>query len=62
VERARAVLGRLEDGIALLESNSDAREAFRFANLAMWQQRVRSVWIEERKTAVSACSHANVRL
>jgi len=46
------VLGRLEDGIALLESNSDAREAFRFANLAMWQQRVRSVWIEERKAAV----------
>jgi len=49
VERARAVLGRLEEGIALLESNVEAREAFRFANLAMWQQRVRSVWIEARK-------------
>jgi hypothetical protein len=39
----------LEDGIALLAANADAREAFRFANRAMWQQRVRSVWIEVRK-------------
>ena len=50
VARAREVLGRLEEGIALLAANADAREAFRFANRAMWQQRVRSVWIEARKT------------
>jgi hypothetical protein len=50
VERAREVLGRLEEGIALLAGNADARDAFRFANRAMWQQRVRSVWIEARKT------------
>lgn len=50
VERAREVLQRLEEGIALLETNADAREAFCFANRAMWQQRVRSVWIEARKT------------
>ncbi|MEO8369116.1 MAG: DISARM system helicase DrmA [Candidatus Solibacter sp.] len=49
VERARAVLARLEEGIALLAANADARDAFRFANRAMWQQRVPSVWIEERK-------------
>lgn len=49
VERAREVLTRLNDGIALLAKNADARDAFRFANRAMWQQRVRSVWIEERK-------------
>jgi hypothetical protein len=49
VERAREVLGRLEEAIALLTANADAREAFRFANRAMWQQRVRSVWIEARK-------------
>lgn len=49
VERAHEVLGRLEEGIALLAANSDAREAFRFANRAMWQQRVRSVWIEAKK-------------
>lgn len=50
VERAREVLHRLEEGIALLETNTNAREAFRFANSAMWRQRVRSVWIEARKT------------
>jgi hypothetical protein len=50
VERAKEVLKRLEEGIALLETNTDARDAFRFANRAMWQQRVRSVWIDARKT------------
>ena len=50
VERAREVLGRLQDGIALLDTDADARDAFRFANRAMWQQRVRSVWIDARKT------------
>ena len=48
VERAREVLvdwkrdcpARCESGRA---------KAFRFANRAMWQQRVRSVWIEARK-------------
>jgi len=50
VARAREVLDRMDEGIALLESNAVAREAFRFTNRAMWQQRVRSVWIEERKS------------
>jgi hypothetical protein len=50
VKRAREVLVRMEEGIALLDANADAREAFRFANRAMWQQRIRSVWIEARKT------------
>lgn len=49
VARARELLARLIDGIALLEANQDARRAFSFANRAMWQQRIRSVWIEERK-------------
>jgi hypothetical protein len=49
VERARDVLSRLMESIALLESDSDARKAFCFANRAMWQQRIRTVWMEERK-------------
>ena len=44
------MLKRLKEGIALLEENADARDAFRFANRAMWQQRVRSVWIDARKS------------
>src|SRR5262249_32971652 len=54
VERARDVLQRLEEGIALLEKDADARRAFRFANQAMWQQRVRSVWIEAKKSSPNA--------
>lgn len=50
IAQAREVLGRMDEGIALLKSNADAREAFRFANRVMWHQRIRSVWIEERKT------------
>lgn len=50
IDRARQVLQRLQDGITLLEINEDARHAFRFANQAMWQQRVRSVWIDLRKS------------
>jgi len=50
VDRAREVLTRLGEGITLLETNAQARDAFRFANRAMWQQRVRSVWIDARKT------------
>jgi hypothetical protein len=49
VARARELLARLNDGIELLNANRDARQAFSFANQAMWQQRIRTVWIEERK-------------
>jgi hypothetical protein len=49
VAKGEEVLKRLKEGIAVLDSNADARDAFRFANEAMWRQRVRSVWIEEKK-------------
>jgi hypothetical protein len=49
VAKGEEVLKRLKEGIGVLESNADARAAFRFANEAMWRQRVRSVWIEEKK-------------
>lgn len=42
VERAARALGRIRAGIDLIENNSVAEEAFRFANRAMWQQRLRS--------------------
>lgn len=49
ITRAGEVLARMDEGLALLAASSDARDAFRFANRAMWRQRVRSVWIEEKK-------------
>lgn len=48
---ARAIADRIEAGIALLGSDPNAAEAFRFANEAMWKQRVQQVAIGERKCA-----------
>ena len=50
-ERARDVLRRLAEALTLLASNADSRAAFRFANRAMAAQRVRSVWLERKKSA-----------
>jgi hypothetical protein len=44
VENCQRVLTRLENAIALLDSNPQAAEAFRFANRAMWQQRIHSLF------------------
>jgi hypothetical protein len=43
LERAGIAAQRLRDGIAVLAADPDAAEAFRFANRAMWQQRVHSL-------------------
>jgi hypothetical protein len=47
LETCRATLGRIRDGIALLASNEQAAEAFRFANSAMAQQRIRTIYTRD---------------
>lgn len=49
--RARNVAARLHAGIERLASDEVAAEAFRFANLAMWQQRVHTVAATGRRSA-----------
>jgi Helicase conserved C-terminal domain len=49
IRQAEVALTRMQEGLATLESETVARDAFRFANRAMGWQRVRSVWIEEKK-------------
>ncbi len=44
VARCQRACSRLEEGIALLERDSQAEAAFRFANHAMWQQRIHSIY------------------
>lgn len=44
LERCRQILKRLKEGIEVLTSDLNALEAFRFANLAMASQRVRSIY------------------
>lgn len=49
LERCGRARDRIAAGIALLDENEQAAEAFRFMNRAMWQQRVHSRWAEERR-------------
>ena len=44
VERCTRALQRIKAGIDLIETNPLAEEAFRFANRAMWQQRIHSTF------------------
>ncbi len=54
ITQARAVATRIEAGIALLASDPNAAEAFRFANEAMWQQRIRQIAIAQRRRLTEA--------
>jgi hypothetical protein len=45
---------RIEAGIALLAADAQARQAFRFANRAMWQQRVRQLYSEAKRAGREA--------
>lgn len=47
LEACRVTLERIRDGIQLLVSDTNAAEAFRFANLAMASQRVHSLYTRE---------------
>jgi hypothetical protein len=45
---------RIEAGIALLETNPNAMRAFRFANQAMWQQRVHALLSERKRAGIAS--------
>jgi hypothetical protein len=47
VERCTRALERIRAGIDLIETNPLAEEAFRFANRAMWQQRIHSTFARQ---------------
>lgn len=49
VDRCGQISKRLEEGIAVLESNDQALEAFRFANRSMALQRVRGIYALSRR-------------
>ncbi len=54
IRAAREIADRVQAGIELLASDAIAVEAFRFANEAMWRQRIQQKAIEYREQAVSA--------
>lgn len=49
LENGREASRRIADGIALIDQNSQAAEAFRFANRAMWYQRTRSIYAAQAR-------------
>ena len=59
VAQARVTLGRIRAGIASL-ADPDVAEAFRFANHAMWQQRVHTLAGEARRRDSALKLHAAV--
>lgn len=49
IQRCQENLRRIQEGIDLIATDAQAAEAFRFANRAMWLQRIRSVYGESRR-------------
>lgn len=58
LQRAREALARLYEGITVLEGNEQAAEAFRFANRAMWRQRIRSEYALRKRRGEEAELHS----
>jgi helicase-like protein len=44
IEQCRACAERISAGLKLLQKSHQAFEAFKFANLSMWDQRIHSIW------------------
>lgn len=53
LQRCDQMLGRIQDGIALLDADVQAADAFRFANRAMWLQRTRTILAEQTRRGKS---------
>lgn len=49
LNKCRNTLVRIEAGIHKIQNNSDAARAFAFMNQAMWQQRIHTIYAEERR-------------
>ena len=54
LKRCRDALGRIKDGMALVGQDESAAEAFRFANRAMWLQRIRTIYALARRRGENA--------
>ena len=51
IERCREAADRLRAGLELLRSDAHVLQAFRFANRAMWDQRIHSIWATANRKA-----------
>lgn len=51
IDRCERARDRIAKGIDILATDDEAWQAFQFANLAMWKQRVRSVYVRQMRAA-----------
>jgi Helicase conserved C-terminal domain len=49
IQNCRRALERIQEGLTLLNTDPQAAEAFRFMNRAMWQQRIHSLYAEQKR-------------
>ena len=49
MEACRSALARIRSGILLIDTNDQAAKAFQFANRAMWQQRIHSIYAGQKR-------------
>lgn len=49
ISNCKTTLRRIGEGLALLQKDSKAAEAFQFMNQAMWQQRIHSILSEKKR-------------
>src|SRR5262249_42968379 len=54
LQRCREALARIRDGLKLLGQDESAAEAFRFANRAMWLQRIHTIYALARRRGEDA--------
>lgn len=54
IANCQRTLERIQAGITLLQSDPQAADAFCFMNRAMWQQRVRSLYAEQKRLGKAA--------
>ena len=52
MDNCQQTLERIQKGIELLESDSKAIAAFQFMNRAMWQQRIHSIYSEQKRQGI----------
>ena len=49
LENCQITCDRIQAGITLLQTDSQAAEAFQFMNVAMWKQRIHSIYAENKR-------------
>lgn len=49
MDNCKHTLERIREGLAMLQKESIAAEAFQFMNCAMWQQRIHSIYAEQKR-------------